>query len=402
MNLKHLTDQQLAMDIKYICQKERVLLTQVLYHLKEIESRKLYSSFGYSSLFNYACNELKYSSDQAYRRIQAMRLLKDIPEVAVKIDSGELSLSNITQAQKYFKDTKVLTNESMNKSEKITLLKKLINKSVRDGQKELLKLSPNPPLPIDTKKQVTPTHTYVGFTMSDELEKKLEKIKSLLGPKAYDLNMSDLINLMADLAKEKLEEKKFGKKLAARTYSPSSNLINLNENEDSLPNETKIEPSILNVQSKLIKKPTLEMPKKLIKKSILNETDDIHHTKCKFSKSGLGQTRILRNTTLEKPIKDVNKTILKNLKENQHSGSQFLNNILGQSSIINDHSRYISKKLKYKIWQKNSSKCCHCSSQFNLQLDHIIPYALNGKTSEENLRLLCFNCNQRKKVESGL
>ncbi len=361
LNLKHLTDQQLAMDIKNICQEERALLTQVLYHLKEIESRKLYSIFGYSSLFDYACQELKYSSDQAYRRIQAMRLLKDIPEVASKIDSGELSLSNITQAQKYFKDTKIFNKESMNKSEKITVLKNLMNKSVREGQKELLKLSPKTPLPLDTKKQVTPNHTYVGFTMSEELEKKLDDIKSLLGPKAYDLNMSDLINVMADLAKEKLEEKKFGKKLVNLTKGFSSNLINFSENEESLHTESKIIPSTLNVQSGLLKQPTLEMPIKVIKNPISNKPNDNH------------QPRI-----------------------------QILKNVLGQTSIIKDQSRYVSKKLKYKIWQENKRKCCKCSSHFNLQVDHIKPFAFNGKTSEENLRLLCFSCNQRKRIEAGL
>ncbi len=361
MNLNHLTDQQLALDIKNICQKERALLTQVLYHLKEIESRKLYSSFGYSSLFDYACNELKYSSDQAYRRIQAMRLLKDIPEVVSKIDSGELSLSNITQAQKFFKDTKVLNQETLNTSEKINVLKKLMNKSVRDGQKELLKLSPNTPLPLDTKKQVTPTHTYVRFTMSEDLEKKLENIKSLLGPKAYNLNVSDLINLMADLAKEKLEEKKFGKRLSTRSYDLSSSLINHRKSEDTINHETKSNPSTLNIQSKQIKKPTLQAPSELSKNSILNKSNDVKISNCQIMKIDMDQT-----------------------------------------SVIKVNSRYVSKRLKYKVWHKNKSKCCNCNTHFNLQLDHVKPFAFDGETSEENLRLLCFSCNQRKRIEAGL
>ena len=31
--------------------------------------------------------------------------------------------------------------------------------------------------------------------------------------------------------------------------------------------------------------------------------------------------------------------------------------------------------------------------------DHIKPWALGGETSEENLRLLCRNCNQRESIE---
>jgi 5-methylcytosine-specific restriction endonuclease McrA len=34
----------------------------------------------------------------------------------------------------------------------------------------------------------------------------------------------------------------------------------------------------------------------------------------------------------------------------------------------------------------------------NLQKDHIKPPPLGGETNEENLRLLCFHCNQRAAI----
>jgi hypothetical protein len=348
MNLKHLTDNQLKLDTQNLVQNERSLLTQILYHLKEIESRKLYSSFGYSSLFDYTCRELKYSSDQAYRRIQAMRLLKDMPEVVQKIDSGELSLSNITQAQKYFKEANVTS-----KVEKIVVLKKLIHKSVREGQKEILKLLPEKPLPQESVKQITSTYKSVTFNMSDELQNKLEGIKTLLGPKAYDLSMSDLISEVADLAKLKLLENKFGSK---NIKTDSSNKEK--ENIDKL-------------------------------KDKLNKVAEVSH-------GGIDSVAVYPDITLnvqsEIPLEfeDQIKYVSKIQIESQI-----------KTNFVNSN-RYISKQLKYHIWQKDMCQCSKCSSKFNLQIDHRKPLGLGGGGEPANLRLLCFNCNQRSRIEAKL
>jgi len=102
MNLKHLRDDELLTVTKDLVQMERTTLTKILHHLREIERRKLYSDLGCASLFEYAVKHLQYSEGQAGRRIQAMRLIKEIPEIEQKIASGALSLSNISQAQSFF------------------------------------------------------------------------------------------------------------------------------------------------------------------------------------------------------------------------------------------------------------------------------------------------------------
>lgn len=340
MDLKHLTDHQLKLDLQILVQDERALLTKILFHLKEIEARKLYSALGYRSLYHYACIELKYSDDQAFRRIQAMRLLKEIPEAARKIDSGELSLSNINQAQKYFNQAAVTS-----KVQKIEVLQKLIHKSVREGQKEILKLAPSSPLPPETKKQVTPNFTHASFNMSDELETKLEKIKSLLGPKSYNMSMAELIEQMADLSLQKLEEKRFGKQFyknfGQKSVKGSSYGCTLN----------------VQGESHVSKGPELQASK-----SIETHCSKFFETHCS-----------------------------KSLKAHTSKRAE-----------LSHSNRYVSKRLKYKIWQRDRQKCQKCSSQHNLQIDHIKPLSLGGLTSDKNLRLLCFNCNQRSRIEARL
>ena len=59
------------------------------------------------------------------------------------------------------------------------------------------------------------------------------------------------------------------------------------------------------------------------------------------------------------------------------------------------HSRSISEGLKTAVWQRAKGKCEICSSEFCLEIDHVIPYARGGTNDLWNLRLLCHNCNER-------
>ncbi|MCB0391258.1 MAG: HNH endonuclease, partial [Bdellovibrionales bacterium] len=59
---------------------------------------------------------------------------------------------------------------------------------------------------------------------------------------------------------------------------------------------------------------------------------------------------------------------------------------------------YISKKLKYHIWQRDGGRCTKCGSRQHLNVDHVKPVALGGEANSENLRLLCQPCNQRQAI----
>ena len=104
MNLNKLSDRELLIKTQSLVKREREILTEILHHLKEVHRRRLYSDLGYKSLFDYAVKELSYSEGQAGRRVQAMKLIMEFPTVEEKIATGKLSLSNICQAQSYFRE----------------------------------------------------------------------------------------------------------------------------------------------------------------------------------------------------------------------------------------------------------------------------------------------------------
>lgn len=57
---------------------------------------------------------------------------------------------------------------------------------------------------------------------------------------------------------------------------------------------------------------------------------------------------------------------------------------------------HIPPDLRQLIWARYEGMCSACGSNVELQFDHIIPIALGGATSEENLQILCGPCNRSK------
>ncbi|MDX2078185.1 MAG: HNH endonuclease signature motif containing protein [bacterium] len=64
---------------------------------------------------------------------------------------------------------------------------------------------------------------------------------------------------------------------------------------------------------------------------------------------------------------------------------------------------YIPKALRQQIFERANGLCEYCqSSQIvitTLEVDHILPVSLDGKTAPENLCASCAGCNRYKKRE---
>ena len=62
--------------------------------------------------------------------------------------------------------------------------------------------------------------------------------------------------------------------------------------------------------------------------------------------------------------------------------------------------RAIPAAVKREVYLRDK-KCTNCGSMHRLNYDHRHPYALGGTHSVQNLRLLCFKCNQRASIKAG-
>ncbi len=74
----------------------------------------------------------------------------------------------------------------------------------------------------------------------------------------------------------------------------------------------------------------------------------------------------------------------------------------GRSDLKNEErSRYIPPSVRDEVFARDGGRCTfigqdgrRCNSRWNIQIDHIIPYAKGGDNSTENLRLFCAKHNR--------
>jgi hypothetical protein len=268
MNLKHLTDKALLEDMKKLIIKERENTVQILFHLIEIDERKLYSDLKYPSLYDYCSRELKLCETSTHKRIVSARLIKEIPSIPSRIENGKLTLTNLASAVKYMKENNVEKTE-----DKIIIINSIEKLTKKECDQKLFELTGNE----------RPKTTIL--TIKDETFVLLQKAKSML---ATPMSQDELLQMLIKELINKIEKERFKQTNAA-------------------------------------KQPPL-----------------------------------------------------------------------------GDESRVIPAHIKREVYQRDGGKCVLCGSTHNLQYDHLIPFALGGKSTLENIRLLCFNCNQRRRIRAKL
>jgi len=204
-NVSALSDLQLLNEIQLLVAQERKLTIDVLRHLKEIERRMLHLKRGYSSLFEYAVKELHYSEAAAARRVSAMRLLKECPEISKAIEEGTLNLSSVSAVQTFLKREEQEKGKVYTSDEKRDLLESMKNLSKRECEKTLASLSPESVIPKERKRELTETQTELRIVLNEKQLAKLEKLKELLAHRNRDGSMAGLLELMSDVVLERVD-----------------------------------------------------------------------------------------------------------------------------------------------------------------------------------------------------
>lgn len=351
-HLKNLSDQALMTKTETLVKEERELLTSILHHLREIERRRLFSVLGYKSLFDFTVRKLGYSEDQAYRRINAMKMLKEIPELEEKINSGKLSLMHISVAQNFFRQEEKLSKEAqaiveastpvlsegqgLSKEEKLQILETIENTSIRQAERITLSLSSaSYQAKPDRIKSVTQDQIEIRFQASVELQKKIERLKGLLAHKHPEISLGELFEKLCDLGISEFENKKRGKD----------------------------KPNLGALQKRRVRKTSVVES---------NQSDRVHQV-----------NNDQRNPSCRGAKDNPSKTA-----EPSHE------------SIFGTDAEVLSKaEIKRRVWRQADSQCEFCQSTYALEIDHRIPRAKNGSEELGNLRLLCRNCNQRSAID---
>src|SRR5579859_636862 len=243
MNLTALSDVQLLENLKSLVGQGRVVLARLLAHLVEVEERRLHLEAACPSMFKFCVERLGMSEDEACRRIQAARLARHFPDLLVRIERGELTLSTVG-----------LLHDALTDSSYEELVGAAAGKTKAEVQALLAQRSPRPDVPptvspiavqapiaslgvvtgpapaaavpaVACGRQLEPlsaTRHKVQFTASDELRKKLERAKDLMRHANADGDLAVVVERAVDLLLAKLDKQRLGKTSRPRAPRPQT------------------------------------------------------------------------------------------------------------------------------------------------------------------------------------
>lgn len=206
--LTKLSNSDLILSLKRLTKAERKITHLVLLHIIEVENRRLHLQLGYDRIFSYLTRELGYSEYSAYERIRAADLLKKIPEVSEKIESGALNLTQITEVQKCLKE-KVHKGEVVSTAKTLQILKNIENKSGFETQIHLAQEFNRPIKQYETTRPQKDESVRIEVTFNKEQFAELKMAKELLSHVCPGGSWSEVITTLA----KKMNQTKLGKKL---------------------------------------------------------------------------------------------------------------------------------------------------------------------------------------------
>ncbi|MEK2644273.1 HNH endonuclease [Bdellovibrio sp. BCCA] len=327
MDLSKVTNSELLVRLEKLVRTERKITHLILCHINEVEARRLYAELGFDSMFKYLTKHLGYGEDSAYRRLQAARVLKQVPTVAEKLEEGSLNLTQLTQVQKCIKQEIKLGNK-VDIHQTTQILEEIQNKSSFETQKYLAQEFN---LPIQIHEVIKPQQdnsVRLEITFTEDQMKTLQQAKDLLSHVLPDGNWAELITLLA----EKHIQKEMGK-ISNQRIKPPKRIIEANELEKS---ETK---NFNNADIRELK--------------LSNHSDAL-----------LGITGSLTSThsfLAQRKRKNLKVTL----------------------------KRALLKKANQRCEYTHPQSGKKCESTYQLQIDHLIPLAVGGLDTSGNLRVLC-------------
>ena len=198
--IKNLSNQELLQKVTVLVRKERELVEHLLWHLQEVQSRKLYLDMGFTSLYECLVKHFKYSEAVAYSRISALRIINAVPEASHALKAGEVSVTTLSLTQSFIRKQEKQRGAQTSLKEKNQVLELVKNRSTQEVKQTLATLAPVAHLPTDKVQYLSETHLQLQVTLSKATLEKLSKLKSLISHQNIDPTYEELLNLSLDAA----------------------------------------------------------------------------------------------------------------------------------------------------------------------------------------------------------
>jgi hypothetical protein len=154
--------------------------------LQKIDSRKLFRTLGYTSLFDYTTRALGLSESVAYGLITVSRKSLEVPQLKVAIESGNISVARAKMM------TSVLTLSNATE-----LIEKAKDMTHRELEKEVASLSPKGPTREQTK-YISADRVELKVSLSEAVMKTIKRVQDLESQRTSKaINLEQTLEAMA-------------------------------------------------------------------------------------------------------------------------------------------------------------------------------------------------------------
>lgn len=212
--LSKLSDGELFFDTKEAVRNEREATSTVVKYLREVNARELYLKYACKSLHQFATEKLGYCGSSAQARINAMELVIALPEIEEKIETGELFLTSAAKLHTFFRLEKK-AKKTYGREEKLQVVEDCLSKSTRDVDRELAKRNPDV-AKFEIVKPVGVDRFELKFSVSEELEANIRKLKGLLAHSHPNITTEELLGKLVELGLQKFDPVRKAERLSKR------------------------------------------------------------------------------------------------------------------------------------------------------------------------------------------
>lgn len=190
-----MTNREIGVELGKLVREERRITNQVLRVIcLGLESRA-YLDHGFGSMFDWLTKGFHYSNAAAYRRIEAARMLNAVPEAAQRLETGAVSLTNLSKAQSAIRAQERSTGQKLSAGDKAKLVENIEGKSSHVAEQVLCSLLPEAALEVRREKKtvIDENTTRFALNFSNEMVADLQRAKEVLSHKLPGASDTEII-----------------------------------------------------------------------------------------------------------------------------------------------------------------------------------------------------------------
>ena len=408
--LKRLSNEDLTLKLRTLVHEERKITLQILELICESERRRLFAESGYSSLFDWLTRELGYSEGAAQRRIESARLLRAVPSVAEKIESGSLSLTNLAKVGstlRRVKSQKIPSVACANDGEHGAVVKKIgtrpmteameliglvEGKSSRQAEALLAEKFPELPKP-DFVRKIDHETVRAQVTLTKAQHEKLERVREIASH--HGASLAELIEIATDeflKRRDPLVREVKARRTKTSRAIPETPHAKL-ESRDAKPESQAVKLELQSAKSESRKSSTAGAGGNSQKEPSLSElpprASAWQGSPSKISSPNASPQRAQQRAQQRVPSQE----LAPRASSQKSARALPAKASLARKPLAPSVRSFIFRRAHGACEFRDATTGLRCAARLNLEIDHVTPLALGGSDAPENLRALCRSHN---------